>query len=320
MKKLFTSWATWVVVGIILLIVIALVRSGPGGSAETFTGSFVMGYEGDFTKLTYELSYPKDTFSIAGEGRTITLTETTSGNAHKVEFFWNGAAGFGSVKEFWETQYQNKCADCRESTSTLRVKGVGDVISFENDAEEWFVAGYDAGKNDYFIIAKFMKPSDAAKKVVETLNIKTEPAPNPEKPEAPQGGVPEGRTIPLKVYFMNPKIKPTVDCKEVIAVTAVVPYTQGVARAALEFLLQGPTRADLGEGYVTNIPEGGKLNSLTIVIGEARADFNAATESGGGSCSMAGRVAQITETLKQFPTVKSVKLSIEGRTGDIFQP
>ena len=49
-------------------------------------------------------------------------------------------------------------------------------------------------------------------------------------------------------------------------------------------------------------------------------DFNNLTESGGGSCSMASRYAQIENTLKQFPTVSSVKLSINGRTGDIFQP
>jgi spore germination protein GerM len=35
---------------------------------------------------------------------------------------------------------------------------------------------------------------------------------------------------------------------------------------------------------------------------------------------MAMRVAQIRQTLLQFPTVKNITLSIEGQTEPIFQP
>ena len=94
----------------------------------------------------------------------------------------------------------------------------------------------------------------------------------------------------------------------------------GVSRGSLEELLNGPTEAEKAQGYFTSIPAGSKPNSISIVDGQALVDFNEATESGGGSCSMASRTAQITKTLLQFPTVTSVKLSINGRTQDIFQP
>jgi len=40
----------------------------------------------------------------------------------------------------------------------------------------------------------------------------------------------------------------------------------------------------------------------------------------GGSCRVAAISAQIMETLKQFPTVKDVIISINSRTEDILQP
>lgn len=128
-----------------------------------------------------------------------------------------------------------------------------------------------------------------------------------------------GQSMFLKIFFGDSKI-PGTDCNTVFNVIREVSKTSATARAALEELLKGPTNAEKDQGFFTSIPAGSKLNSISIVNGEARADFNSTTESGGGSCSMAARVAQITQTLKQFSTITSVKLSINGRTGDIFQP
>jgi hypothetical protein len=150
--------------------------------------------------------------------------------------------------------------------------------------------------------------------------------------ENPSGDPAKNKTfsLPIKIKADRDKmavrsffVKNETDnltCNAVFPLSRLVQKTQAVAKAALEELLAGPTDAEKLQGYSTSIPAGSKLNSISIVNGEARADFNEATESGGGSCSMAARVAQIKETLLQFPTVTSVKLSINGRTGDIFQP
>jgi spore germination protein GerM len=69
------------------------------------------------------------------------------------------------------------------------------------------------------------------------------------------------------------------------------------------------------------MPEGVKVQSLSIEGGVARVDLSEELEEGvGGSCMVASITAQITETLKQFPTVDSVIISIDGRTEDILQP
>jgi hypothetical protein len=129
-----------------------------------------------------------------------------------------------------------------------------------------------------------------------------------------------GEIMKVGAFFNNNIMDPAVSCNKVFAVEREVPKTTAVAAAALDELLKGTTDAEKNSGFFTSIPAGSKLNSISIVNGEARADFDETTESGGGSCSMAARVAQIRETLMQFPTVTSVRLSINGRTGDIFQP
>ncbi|MCX6720477.1 MAG: GerMN domain-containing protein [Candidatus Staskawiczbacteria bacterium] len=132
-------------------------------------------------------------------------------------------------------------------------------------------------------------------------------------------GKSSGELMTVKVYFGG-SILADAECDVVSPVDRIIPKTQTVARATIEELLKGPTVEEKVGGYLSVIPVGSKLNSISIVNGEARVDFSATTESGGGSCSMAARVAQITQTLLQFPTITSVKLSINGRTGDIFQP
>jgi len=127
-------------------------------------------------------------------------------------------------------------------------------------------------------------------------------------------------TMVVNAYFGKDVGEQDYDCSKVFFVDRVIPKTVATAKASLEELLNGPTEAEKAQGYFTSIPAGSKPNSISIVDGQALVDFNEATESGGGSCSMASRTAQITKTLLQFPTVTSVKLSINGRTQDIFQP
>lgn len=126
----------------------------------------------------------------------------------------------------------------------------------------------------------------------------------------------------VKVFFGNQRLDPQVsDCNKVFAVNRRIPQTQSVARAALTELLKGPTSDEGRNGYFSSINPGVKIQKLTITNGVARVDFDATLEqSVGGSCRVAAIRAEITQTLKQFSTVKSVIISINGRTEDILQP
>ena len=129
------------------------------------------------------------------------------------------------------------------------------------------------------------------------------------------------KTITFKVFFPNDQMSDIEDCSLVFPIVREVPYTVAVGRAALEELFKGLAGNEPDDGYFTNIPEGVKVQSLSIEGGVARVDLSKELEEGvGGSCMVASIRAQITETLKQFPTVDSVIISIDGRTEDILQP
>ena len=128
-------------------------------------------------------------------------------------------------------------------------------------------------------------------------------------------------TMKVKIFFNNSRMDPEFSCNKVFSVEREIPKTQAVARAALEELLKGPTEKEKSEDFFTNINPGVKIQSLIIENGTAKVDFDEQLEfQVGGSCRVSAIRAQIIETLKQFPTVENVIISINGRTEDILQP
>jgi spore germination protein GerM len=136
----------------------------------------------------------------------------------------------------------------------------------------------------------------------------------------PPAEAPSMQTV--KAYFGNSNLNPgAMDCAAVYPVDREVAKTPQVGRAAILELLKGPRQDEKNGGYYTSLNEGVKLNSLSIKDGVARVDFGAKMEEGmGGSCRVAAVRSQVTKTLMQFPTVKSVVISVDGRTEDILQP
>ncbi len=132
---------------------------------------------------------------------------------------------------------------------------------------------------------------------------------------------PAEETMRVKIYFNNNQWDPEASCNKVFPVEREIPKTEAVARAALEELLKGPTEKEEAEKYITSINPGVKIQSLTIENGTLKVDFDSQLEfQVGGSCRVSAIRSQIIETLKQFPTVKDVIISIDGRIEDILQP
>ena len=125
----------------------------------------------------------------------------------------------------------------------------------------------------------------------------------------------------VNVYFNNSKLDPEITCEKVFPVKREIPKTQAVARAALEELIKGPTDKEKQDGYSTTVDYETKIQSLVVDDkGIAKVDFNESFEPNGGSCYVSILRHQVTETLKQFSTIKDVVISIDGRTEDILQP
>lgn len=144
-------------------------------------------------------------------------------------------------------------------------------------------------------------------------------APMPEKPCGDANK--EVETMKVEVYFNNDKMDPEFSCNKVFPVERKIPKTKEVARAAIEELLKGATDGEKTTGFFTSINSGVKIQSLIITNGVAKIDFDDKIEfQVGGSCRVSAIRSQIVQTLKQFPAVRDVVISVNGRTEDILQP
>lgn len=130
-----------------------------------------------------------------------------------------------------------------------------------------------------------------------------------------------GEVSKVKAYFVNNALDPNISCSQVFPIVRLVPKTEAVAKAAVLELLKGPTNPEKQSGYETALNAGVRINGITIVNGVATVDFDNALDANvAGSCRVGLIRAQIEKTLKQFPSVSSVVISVAGRTEDILQP
>jgi hypothetical protein len=94
--------------------------------------------------------------------------------------------------------------------------------------------------------------------------------------------------------------------------------TAGVATAAINAMLAGPTRAERKSRLRTAVPTDTRLLGISLTNGIATVDLTSEYQSGGGSLSMQMRLAQVVYTVTQFPTVKAVLFQLDGAPVNVF--
>lgn len=112
------------------------------------------------------------------------------------------------------------------------------------------------------------------------------------------------------------------DCTTLAAVPRRIAVTQATARASLLELLKGPSNDESTAGYGSAIPFGTELLSISVEGGVATAEFSSALDANvSGSCNVSTIRAQIEQTLKQFPSITSVVILVDGKTeAEVLQP
>jgi germination protein M len=123
--------------------------------------------------------------------------------------------------------------------------------------------------------------------------------------------LPEG-VLPLRVYFMEGR------GHYLIPVTVTIPWTEGVGRAALEKVIEGPTPAqEMRYGLYSPVPPTTEILGLTIRDRLAKLDL-----SGSFLSYDPGEERQVLNcivfTLLQFPTVEEVQLLVDGVAPEAF--
>jgi spore germination protein GerM len=131
-----------------------------------------------------------------------------------------------------------------------------------------------------------------------------------------------GETMLVKVFFSNTYEDPNaLHCDKVYFSQREIPKSQSIAQDSIKELLKGVNQTEKEAGFFTNINEGVKIQGFSIENRVAKIDFNdKLNEEVAGSCRVQAIRAQITETLKQFPEIDDVVISINDNEEDILQP
>lgn len=155
----------------------------------------------------------------------------------------------------------------------------------------------------------------------------TSPSPVPSSgpssgPTPGASGAPSpGATTTVRVYFV---LGSFTENGGLVPVERRIPLLEPVGlsaeRAAMDALVAGPNAAELGArpAMFTLLPEGTRFLGLELADGVATVDLSGAFESGGGSASAKGRLAQVAYTLTQFPTIRAVRFRIDGTLVTVF--
>lgn len=300
----------------VLLITFGLSFIGSNNSEEIsgknleFSDSYVVGYEGDFTSLKYSFAYSPSVFRVANlpNKSEIKLKDLRSGEISKIGIFYNGAAGFSGVEDFFESVSLGESESDMYDVVNLAVKMFGRSPdgAYEGSAgDKVVIFKTEIG----FVYAESKDFSGELLRLLESFVL----AIGEKTSVMPTG-------ITFQVYFLNDSIKKSNDCTEVVPVERMVFDTKNLGEASLRLLLEGPRGEEGDDGYVSSIPRGVWLNSIKIEDGVASADFSKELSVTAGSCNVLAIQTQIEKTLLQFPTIKSVKISVEGKTEGILEP
>jgi len=122
---------------------------------------------------------------------------------------------------------------------------------------------------------------------------------------------PAGTTTDVAVWFVRGE--------KLEATTRAVPKVARIGAEAVKALLAGPTPAESQGGLTTAVPKDTRFLDLAIDEGGiAKVDLSRDFESGGGSLGLTLRLAQVTCTVGQFPTVKGVRFALAGELVSVF--
>lgn len=152
----------------------------------------------------------------------------------------------------------------------------------------------------------------------EPTDEQTSDAPDPQPANNDDAKV---KMTSIRLYFLAPGgSTPARADPFLVSVHRDIPSTPRIALATLRELVDGPSGADraLISGISTAVPDETLVLDVAVSGGLATVNLSREFESGGGSLSMFARLAQVTYTVTQFPTVDRVQFQLDGRPVTVF--
>lgn len=132
--------------------------------------------------------------------------------------------------------------------------------------------------------------------------------------------VPPGLTEVLIYLMLDDTGETSAVGPSLVPVVRRVGRTVGVAAAAMEALLKGPTTEEATSipALSTAIPSDARFLGVRVSDGVATVNLSKEFDSGGGTFSMGARLAQVVYTLTQFPTIDEVAFELDGEGVTVF--
>jgi sporulation and spore germination protein/immunoglobulin-like protein involved in spore germination len=161
-------------------------------------------------------------------------------------------------------------------------------------------------------------PSDETPSIAPSPSTSPSGAPSVSPSAAPSGEPSPStpvETMIVRAYYV---LDGDRGVEGLVPTLRVVPKSTGVARAAMNALLDPDAVLAKYDQLSSAVPAGSKVLGLSVKNGVATIDLSSEFESGGGSAAARYRLGQVVYTLTQFPTVRSVLFQIEGRTVTTF--
>jgi germination protein M len=145
----------------------------------------------------------------------------------------------------------------------------------------------------------------------EPSSAGSSPAQSATTRSAGPSSTPAGTTV-VRAYFLlddGAGAAPTL-----VPVLRSVPQTTGVARAAMNALLGGPSSSESSATHPvsSSMPAGVTLLGISIASNVATVDLSSTFASGGSTAVQISRAAQVVYTVTQFGNVTGVKFEVEG--------
>lgn len=128
-------------------------------------------------------------------------------------------------------------------------------------------------------------------------------------------GTPATSTLVSPYFYIDEEGRHDRTGPFLIPIARDVQSTVGVARAAIEQLLAGPTEAEQQSvpAISSTIPSGVRLHGLTINENIATVDLSSEFGAGDDSAALAQRAAQVVFTLSRFDSVAEVLFRQDGK-------
>lgn len=177
----------------------------------------------------------------------------------------------------------------------------------------------DLNKQSLQHTANIAETTDPAKEVAVKQGVVVEQTPTV------TNNVSEFSGVAVEIFYASSKQDPDVmepDKTYPVKIALQAANDKELLIKAIELMIAGPSKDDKKDGFYTTIPEGTKINSVSIDKDIISIDFNSKLNEGGGSCDMSQRRSQIENTIRHLPFAKDKKINItvEGDNAQVLQP